>query len=202
MPASFAGRKRGALRTPLRRDEQGLMRAAALLLALLFVSACASPRPLARSEVIETALECDVAGGLVEMQELIAVGSDLRSVRAELTFERPHAHERWRPLIWLMVAERDEKDSVRIDLWQPAGWEDLAISARGIAAGEFVWHATLVEGAAAGEPHVVALDWSDSSRVEARAGGVAELVPIAFEPRRVFAGCSGMKGRLRLLDFE
>jgi hypothetical protein len=178
------------------------MRTVALLLALLSVVGCASPQPAARSEILSREVECDVADGLVEITDLIAVGSDLRSVRAELTLERSYPHERWRPLIWVMVAERDHTNSVRVDLWQPPGWEELAIAVRRIDGEEIAWNDALAEGLAPGEPHAVTLDWSDPDRVRVTGDHAETLVPIEFEVRRVFAGCSGMKGRLRLPDLD
>jgi hypothetical protein len=178
------------------------MRIVSLLLVVTWISACARPEPPALApEPSRGRVECDVPAGLIDMWELNPVVPGTSALHAELTFEAARPHERWRPLVWVMLAEANEKNSVRVDLWQPPGWDALAVTARRIEGGAFTWHGQLAGGVAAGEARVVSLDWSHADRVEVRAGdALPALVPIDFAVRHVFAGCSGVKARLRLLD--
>jgi hypothetical protein len=131
----------------------------------------------------------------------MTVGPGTSAVRAELIFDAARADERWRPVVWVMLAETDANDSVRVDLWEPKGWDDLAVTARRIEAGAFAWRGELEHGVGLGEARRVTLDWSQPDRVEVRVGDAEPvLVPIDFRVKLVVAGCSGVKGRVRRID--
>ena len=178
------------------------MRTAGALLLAIVIAACASREPeRLAAHPSDGRVECDVPGGLVDVWELMAVGPGTSAVRAELTFEAARPHEKWQPLVWVMLAEVDVRNAVRVDLWKPNGWEVLAVTARRLEDRAFTWHGELGSGVAAGEAQVVTLDWSQPDRVEVRAGDAPPAsVPIDFTVRHVFAGCSGSKARVRLLD--
>ena len=175
------------------------MRPAVRLLVLLGLSACASP-PTARHSGSGSGVECSDPGGFVSLWQLALVPADLTGLRAELTLEVSHPHDKWRPLVFVMLDSGRAEDAVKVELREPPGSRGLELQVHVLEASENSWKTTRTEllesDVAKGETRAVSLDWSRPGQLEVRVGEKTASVPLHFQVVRIRAGCSGADGRI------
>ncbi len=171
------------------------MRRVVHLFLVVGTMSCATP-PVARHSGIGSGVECSIPGGFVTYWQLLPMAEDVTGLTAELTLESSHPHEKWRPLVFVMLDSGDESDSVQVRIWEPKGSRDLELEARVIEGSVTTSSEPLASHVAKGETRSVGVDWSRPGQLDVRVGEKTASVPLHFPVTRILAGCSGADGRV------
>ena len=173
------------------------MRLTAFVLAIVSSTACAARQTPERPELgFGSGIQCNAPGGFASAWEL-ADATDINDFRVGLTLDSPNVDEKWRPTVWVMLADGPKTDAVRVDLWQAQGSETLELRALRVRQGKFTWNTQLASGLPLGMTRDVAIDWSRVDEIVVRVGEDAPItVPIDFKVSRILAGCSSASGAI------